>query len=105
MLRPNQPGPFSLGHQDQLYELLVAAGFPHVDITPFERPVQLGTGSDAQAAADYCMAMGPAARFIEQADPAQSPAFRAAILQALEPHTSARGTWLDAATFVVNARR
>jgi hypothetical protein len=50
------------------------------------------------------MRMGPAARFVAEADPDLAPAFVAALQRALQPYTSTRGTWLDAATFVVSAR-
>jgi SAM-dependent methyltransferase len=102
LLHKGLPGPFALGEELELQQLLSEAGFQHVEITAFERPVSLGSSADA--AADYCMRMGPAARLVAEADPSLAPAFHAALRQAFQPYTSAKGTWLDAATFVVSAR-
>jgi ubiquinone/menaquinone biosynthesis C-methylase UbiE len=102
MFLPGQPGPFAFGDQDYLSDTLRAAGFRHVDITAFERPVNLG--STAEEAADYCMFIGPAARLINDADESTKQNVRGAIIEALQPYLTPRGVLLDAATFVVSAR-
>jgi hypothetical protein len=50
------------------------------------------------------MIIGPAARIAAAADPTRLPSIRAAIVDALEPHESPRGVWLEAATYVVSGR-
>ena len=102
MFQPGQPGPFAFGDQDYVSDSLRAAGFRHVDITAFERPVNLGP--TVEEAADYCMFIGPAARLISDASPALKEQVRASIIESLTPYQTPRGILLDAATFVVSAR-
>lgn len=102
ILQPGQPGPFSFGDHEYVNDSLRAAGFRHVDITAFERPIHLGTST--RDAADFCMQIGPASRLASEADPNLAPKIYDAVIKALEPFASARGVWVDAATYVVSAR-
>jgi SAM-dependent methyltransferase len=102
IIQPGQPGPFAFGDQDYLNDSLSAAGFRHVDITAFERPLYLG--STAQDAADFCMLIGPASRLAAEADPNLTSEIREAVLKMLEPFATPRGVWVDASTYVVSAR-
>jgi ubiquinone/menaquinone biosynthesis C-methylase UbiE len=102
LIQPGQPGPFAFGDQDYLNDTLRAAGFRHVDITPFERPVHLG--STAEDAAEYCLFFSPASRLADSADEALRQSMRAAVARALGAHETSRGVLADAATYVVSAR-
>jgi SAM-dependent methyltransferase len=102
IIQPGQPGPFAFGDQDYVNDSLRAAGFRHVDITAFERPLHLG--STAEDAADFCMLVGPASRLAAEADPSQVPQIRKAVLELLQPFATPRGVWVDASTYVVSAR-
>lgn len=102
MFQPGQPGPFAFGDQEYVNDSLKAAGFGQVDITRFERPVHLGASADD--AADSSMVIGPCSRFAADAAPEVRSSIRSAIVDTLKPFESARGVWLDAATYVVSAR-
>jgi SAM-dependent methyltransferase len=102
LVQPGQPGPFAFGDMEYVNDSLRAAGFRHVDITAFERPMHLG--SSAEDAADFCMRIGPASRFAAEANASEIPKIHEAVRKAIEPFATARGVWLDAATYVVSAR-
>jgi SAM-dependent methyltransferase len=102
LIQPGQPGPFAFGDLEYVNDSLRAAGFRHVDITAFERPLHLG--SSAQDAADFCMRIGPASRLAAEADASEINKIHEAVLEAIQPFASTRGVWLEAATYVVSAR-
>lgn len=102
LIQPGQPGPFAFGDHEYVSDTLRAAGFQHVDITAFERPVNLG--ASAQEAANFCMRIGPASRFAADAPPADVEKIKDAVLKALAPYETPRGLLLEAATYVVSAR-
>jgi SAM-dependent methyltransferase len=102
LIQPGQPGPFAFGDMEYVNDSLRAAGFRHVDITAFERPMHLG--SSAQDAADFCMRIGPASRLAAEANASETPKIHEAVLKAIEPFATPRGVWIDAATYVVSAR-
>ena len=102
LVQPGQPGPFAFGDLEYVNDTLRAAGFRHVDITAFERPMHLG--SSARDAADFCMRIGPASRLAADASADEAQRIHEAVLEAIEPFATARGVWIDAATYVVSAR-
>jgi len=102
LVQPGQPGPFAFGDHDYINDTLRAAGFRQVDITAFERPMHLGT--TAEDAASFCMRIGPASRLAADADPSEAPKIQEAVRKAIEPYATAKGVWLEAATYVVSAR-
>lgn len=102
LFQPGQPGPFAFGDQEYVQDSLRAAGFRQVDITRFERPVNLG--GTAIEAADASLVIGPTSRFAVESEPAVQARIRSAVIETLQPYESPRGVWLDAATYVVSAR-
>ena len=98
------PGPFSLADPSVIRDLLATAGFQRVDIAPHATPVHIGAAHTLEAAIDYLMRIGPAARLVGENDPATRPAIRAAITHALTPFSGETGVWLDAAVWLVTAR-
>jgi SAM-dependent methyltransferase len=102
MLLPDRPGPFYFAEPERVQRVLREAGFAGVGIAPLVTSTLFGT--TLAEAVDFCMETGPAGRFIVSAGPERSEAFRSAVTSVLAQHTSERGTWLEAAVFVVTAR-
>lgn len=98
------PGPFSLADRQVINDLLATAGFHAIDIAPRATPVHIGAAHTLDAATDYLMRIGPAARLAGANDAATHPAMRAAIAHALAPFAGETGVWLDAAVWLVTAR-
>jgi SAM-dependent methyltransferase len=99
---PNEPGPFSLSKEARVREVLGAAGFVGVVCEPIDHDLALGV--DVDAATDFSVDAGPAARLLIGASDELRARARAAVRQAMAPYATPRGVSLRAATWVVQAR-
>ncbi|HEY2903450.1 MAG TPA: class I SAM-dependent methyltransferase [Polyangia bacterium] len=104
MLQPDNPGPFYLADPERVRTILSGTGFTNIVVDGWENPVHLGGAMTVAQAVAYCRLIGPASRAMADAPEALSPALDAALTAALEPFSSARGIWMDAAAFIVTAR-
>jgi SAM-dependent methyltransferase len=101
---PGAPGPFAFADRDHVERLLGEAGFEAIDVQPFEAPVVLSDGG-VDAAVDLISHIGPAARLLAEVPSAARAAARAAIAEALRPHSVAGGpVQLVGAAWLVTAR-
>jgi len=103
ILQTDKPGPFFLGDRARIHAALQAAGFVDIQIAARTQPIHLGGAETLEAALEYSLSLGPAARTLRELDPKWLPTARDALRDVLAPHTSERGTWMDASVFVVTA--
>lgn len=104
LLDPGTPGPFGLADRARVEALLHAAGFAEVKISSHTTSVHFGAALTLDEAVDYCRQLGPASRFLGDAPPERRPELLETLREALAPHVSPRGLWMDAAAWLVSAR-
>ncbi|MFM7275730.1 MAG: class I SAM-dependent methyltransferase, partial [Gammaproteobacteria bacterium] len=102
---PGAPGPFAFADPGRLQEILEEAGYIGCRITALDVPVSIGAGSNAEGIALQRLELGPAARLLAEATPAQRQAVTEQLARALSPRVDARGITLTACCWLVRARR
>ena len=101
---PNAPGPFAFASQDRTRSILQHAGFNHIEITPVDTTVSLGSGANAIAdAVEFSTNIGPASRLLADAEPSARGRAMDAIRDALSERRTDRGIELAAACWLVHA--
>jgi SAM-dependent methyltransferase len=104
LLDPGAPGPFAFADRERLETLLSGAGFAEVKIASHTTSVHLGAAQTLDEAVDYCRQLGPASRFLADAPAERRPELLGALREALAPHVTPQGLWMDAAAWLVTAR-
>lgn len=97
------PGPFALADPDFVRGVLQQAGFGAVEITPFDQEVELAS-TGLQAAVDFALKAGPAARLLAQASEAEKRRAAASVAEALSPYLAGARVALHGAAWIVVAR-
>jgi SAM-dependent methyltransferase len=100
---PGAPGPFALADRERIGSVLTAAGLADVQIEPADVALRLG-GSAAEAV-EFLRGSGPVHAALASADPGTAQRALASVTEALAPHANGAGVHLDAATWLVTARR
>jgi SAM-dependent methyltransferase len=99
---PDAPGPFAFADPARVSRILERAGFGEIALEPVETAVSFaGTLEDTT---DFMLNLGPASRLLAEAGPEVTARARAAVRDALAPHTGASGTRLPAAIWIATAR-
>lgn len=98
---PDAPGPFSLADPEKVERILREAGFHDITLSPVDAMLNLGEFS---AALDFMTKMGPTAEPLKEAEPELRETAIAAMRAAMEPHVTAQGLIMPAATWLVEAR-
>jgi SAM-dependent methyltransferase len=104
LLHPGAPGPFAFADRARLETLLSDAGFSQVEIVAHSTSVHLGAAMTVDEGVDYCRQIGPASRFLADAPAERRPELLTTLREALAPHLTPRGLWMDAAAWLVSAR-
>lgn len=104
MFEPDRPGPFYFGEPERALAPLREAGFRELSVTAHAMPIHIGAAMSLDAAVEYSMELGPPGRFVVAAGERWAAECRQVLTRVLAPHTSARGTWMDAAVYVFSAR-
>jgi SAM-dependent methyltransferase len=104
MFAQDQPGPFYFADPTFVRATLAAAGFTDVGLAPHEAQMSLGGARTLAEAVDFTAQIGPAARFIAEADPALKPRMTAALAEALGPYVTDAGVFVQAHAWLVTAR-
>ncbi len=103
--KPGTPGPFSLGSEQRVQEILNEAGFSNIVVETFQTPMVLG--DNISEAVNFLMQMAPSGGAISAADPDEST--RAAIAEDLASLLSScespDGIAMDAVALMVTADR
>lgn len=104
---PTAPGPFAFADPERVGGLIGAGGFADYEATPIERKLTIGAGRGMDRIVDFLMQMGPAGAALRQAeDPeAVAAAVKASMTEVLEPYYDGDGVVMDAAAWLVSARR
>lgn len=105
-LPPADGGPFSLGDPTRTRDLLSAAGWVDVDLTPDHRALFLsGPGGSDEEAVDFVLTLGPARTAVENQPVEVVDVLRAALLEAMAGWREDHGVGLPGNFLVVTARR
>jgi SAM-dependent methyltransferase len=105
LLQPGKPGPFAFSDPALVEHILRAAGFSDVNVLPHATDVALGGARTLEDAIDYTLQIGPAARFIADAELKADPRLRDVLRAALKPYANERGVFVPARCWLVTARR
>src|SRR5262249_6049955 len=105
MLDPDKPGPYFFSKPSFVESVLTQAGFEHVVMEPHVVDVPIGGARTLEQAVDYALQIGPAARFIAEAELTGDSRVRPALAAALAPYANERGVVAPACTLLVTARR
>ena len=105
---PDAPGPFAFGNRDRLTDILTAAGFADIEVSPFDTRLAYGRSDTRDAALDDALDMafqvGPLSRALaDQPDDIRARAADAvrAVFAAQSGDTS---VLIDGAAWIVTAR-
>jgi SAM-dependent methyltransferase len=104
LLEPGKPGPFYFSDPTFVRGVLERAGFVDVRCEAREAVVAISGARTLDEAVDYSLQIGPAARFIVEAEGLSEARVREAIADALRPHLSTQGVLAPARTWLVTAR-
>jgi SAM-dependent methyltransferase len=102
---PGAPGPFAFADPARVQGILEEAGYIDCRITALDVPISIGAGSDASGIASQLLELGPAARLLSEATPAQRQAVTGQLASTLSPRVDERGITLMACCWLVRARR
>ncbi len=102
---PYAPGPFSLADEGHLTEVLEKGGLNDIDLAPYDTAMTLAAGASVDEAARFMMEMGPMARVLPSVDEDTKARVVEAVRDSLAPHESDAGIVMDAAAWIVSARR
>ncbi len=99
-----QPGPYSLADPERITEILTAAGFDGIVISPMDFALDVAAEKGLETATRQAMLIGPAAAALrEQPDDARAAASRA-VEDALRPFARGQSVCLPAAIWLVEAK-
>ncbi len=102
---PNDPGPFQLADSGRLQALLEGAGFADIVCEGHDQPFIIPVGSDLNQAVRFAMELGPITHALNEADDAMRSRIGDELTAAISPHAGSDGVRMDAATWIVTARR
>jgi SAM-dependent methyltransferase len=100
---PGGPGMFSLADPDRIREVLSAAGFRSISVTPAEARGEWGR--DAADAADFLLGSGPGRHLMDQVGQESRERARRALTDVLRTHEENGAVRLRSTAWLVTARR
>lgn len=104
---PHAPGPFAFSDPDRVAAILETAGWHDIDLQRFDFDMLLGEDSEAspalQAAVDFSLQVGPAAKLVREGDAALRTAATVALTAAYAPHVSHGRVVLPGSVWLVSA--
>jgi SAM-dependent methyltransferase len=100
-LDPEAPGQFSFANPDRVRRILTDAGFVNIELVAKDPPMN---APSLEAAVARSLEMGPAARAMTDATPAQREAAVEGLRAAFVEHVGPDGVALPAAVWIVTAR-
>lgn len=102
---PEAPGPFSLAEADRTRQILEQAGWADVDVEPRTTRVRLGGASTVEEAVAFFREDTFGRMLLADVAAEQVAAALSSLREALAPHLVDGGVHLEAAVWVVTARR
>jgi SAM-dependent methyltransferase len=100
---PDAPGMFAQSAPERVEQILTAAGLTDVRLDPVT--VTLTLGATIDEAVDHLVDSGPGRLILESIDAADRAEALAAVRDVLDHHLDDAGVQLDAAVWVIHARR
>ncbi|HEY0126383.1 MAG TPA: methyltransferase domain-containing protein [Blastococcus sp.] len=100
---PGAPGPFGLADPDTVRSLLTGAGFVDVDLADVREPERVG--ADVDDAYAFMTSLGPTRGLLAGLDEHDRASARSALRARLAERAGPDGVLLDAAAWLVTARR
>lgn len=101
---PRAPGPFAFEEPEYIEEILGAAAFNAIDISPMEAPLVFGRGLALREIVENLVDIGPIAQMMREAPAELQEPVREKVVGALEPfYTESSGMTLDGRFWVVTA--
>ena len=97
------PGPFAFADPARVHQILAAAGWRDVTLSPREALLPLAPAGGLAEAVEFVTRVGPLARALAGLDPALQAKIRAAVEAALRPHETAAGIALTGAVWLITA--
>jgi SAM-dependent methyltransferase len=104
-LPPGSPGPMAFADTARVCGLLEEAGFELVRANAHDSEIVLAGGGDPEAAADFMLRIGPAARAAREAGLEDPTPLREAIAKAVEPYQRDGSIVLGAGMWIYQAWR
>lgn len=104
MLDAGKPGPYFFSEPSVVERVLSRAGFEDIAIEPYVVDVPIGGAHTLDEAVDFTLQIGPAARFVADAELSADSRLRSALRAALAPYATGRGVVAPACTLIVTAR-
>jgi SAM-dependent methyltransferase len=101
---PQAPGPFAFAEPGRIRDILGAAGWSEIDITPANAAMPIAGPGELPRAVEFATRVGILARLLAEADHATREAVREAVAQALRPHDGPEGIVLGGAVWIVSAK-
>ena len=95
------PGPFAFARAERVRDILGAAGFENIVITPHD--VAIG-GFDLETAVGLSLRVGPLGRLLRE-DPTKRDAVTESVREAMAGYVSADGVIMPSASWIVTASR
>jgi SAM-dependent methyltransferase len=102
---PGSPGPFAFADSEHVRGILDSAGFGDIHCESLTGQLGLAGSASLAEAADFVIQMGPTGNAMREATDDTQARVRAAVLEALAPHETERGVWLDYASWIFTAHR
>jgi SAM-dependent methyltransferase len=100
---PEAPTPFSLADADRVRQLLGAAGFVAVDLTPIDEPMDLG--DDVDDAMAFASTMGIVEGLTHDLDADHRAEAMANVADLMAAHETADGVLIGSAAWLITAQR
>ena len=98
------PGPFSFADPDRVRGILARAGFAAITLEGLDTALTVGD-DDLQRSVEFLVQMGPTGTALRDAGPDAFARVTAAVKDAVAPFHTAEGLRMDAAAWIVSARR
>lgn len=102
---PGSPGPFAFADSDHVKRILESAGFERIAIDGVQTTVTVGGNRPLDEAVHFLMQMGPLGQALRESSTDILPQVAASVREALRPFATANGVRMDAAVWLVSARR
>jgi SAM-dependent methyltransferase len=102
---PGAPGPFAFADAERLGGLVTAAGFEGFAARPVERALVVGGGLPMDEIVEFLLQMGPAGAALREAPGDVVETVRGALREAMEAYYDGTGLVMDAAAWLITARR
>ncbi|MBW2419152.1 MAG: class I SAM-dependent methyltransferase [Deltaproteobacteria bacterium] len=101
---PGAPGPFALGDDARVWQILDEAGFRDIEIESHERTLTVGGDENLERTVDFILEMGPTGAALRDAEVALVERVRADVIDAVAPYHGEAGLCMESRSWIASAR-